>query len=393
MVSKVLSVVGTVAVLGALAATCLGLWVLEDRITLVVAATAPPGQAPAEALLRDELASLRTQVEALQAALASNFESMGTALDERAAARHDATANQLVGLLSAAEDHGGKLRRQQEQLADLSSQYERLAQSLAKATAVSPEAPTSAVIATADPVEPSAAVAQLPVAPSQPTASERAPSDPAGVAATAPATDGVPPAKAAQAGRFLSFRMPTTGSLFQGLHEFVLLEELCRVGFDAKSTLHDFTGVTTQVDGSFRAQFDDPAQPWSGRVRCMASALDTGLAGRDENLREHLAVARFPTLEFTIGRAEPGTVDVAAERWQGVVHGTMTIRGKSRDVAMPIEITCDASKRLVLTGQTALRLSDYEVAVPSQLGGAISMQDEVKVWIALRARAKPGGGR
>ena len=39
------------------------------------------------------------------------------------------------------------------------------------------------------------------------------------------------------------------------------------------------------------------------------------------------------------------------------------------------------------------KLSDYEVQVPSQLGGTITMQDEVKVWIALRARIQLGASK
>lgn len=393
MVTKLLSVVGTVAVLGALLASAAGLWLIEDRITLVVAASAPAGQPAADALLREEVVSLRAQVEALQAAMASNFESMGTALDERAAARHAATAESLGGLLRADAAQSAALQQQGERLQALVAQGEQLTQAIAQTKA-------AAVLA-----------AELPAVPAEPTAPAGEAADPATavVAEAKPAAEpGVEPAvepaaaapplaanppKAAPAGRFLSFRMPTQVSPFAGAHDFVLLEELCRVGFDAKSTLHDFTGVTTKVTGAFRARLDEAGEPWSGQVRCEAGALDTGLAGRDENLREHLAVAKFPAIEFTIGRAELGDVDVAAQRWQGVIHGTMTIRGTSRELAMPVEITVDASQRLVLTGQTALRLSDYAVPVPSQLGGAISMQDEVKVWIALRARAKAGGGR
>jgi polyisoprenoid-binding protein YceI len=397
MVSRILSVVGAMAVLGALAATALGLWVLEDRITVVVTATAPAGEPAADALLREEVVSLRAQIETLQTALASHLETLGTALDERAVARHEATVGPLHTLVDAAAEQAKLLQRSDAGLAALARQVAEqevlLTKAMVRTDASQPVPPDQA----ADPTPaPSAAV---PTAVASPPA-EGAPREGTTAAADAAPQPAVPlppvaaaPAAAAPGGRFLSFRMPKASSPFSGPHEFVLLEDLCRVGFDAKSTLHDFTGVTTKVDGAFRAQLDDPQQPWSGRVRCAASALDTGLAGRDENLREHLAVTNFPTIEFTIARAEAGSVDVAAQRWQGVVHGTMTIRGKSRDVAMPVEITSDASQRLVLTGQTALRLSDYEVAVPSQLGGAIRMQDEVKVWIALRARAKAGGGR
>lgn len=71
----------------------------------------------------------------------------------------------------------------------------------------------------------------------------------------------------------------------------------------------------------------------------------------------------------------------------------MTIRGQNRDVAMPVRFALDPQQRLVVEGQMPLKLSDYGVAVPSQLGGAITMQDQVTVWIALRARPQAKGGK
>jgi hypothetical protein len=46
----------------------------------------------------------------------------------------------------------------------------------------------------------------------------------------------------------------------------------------------------------------------------------------------------------------------------------------------------DDSKRVIVEGEMPLKLSDYGVPVPSQLG-LINMQDEVKIWVALQARA------
>jgi polyisoprenoid-binding protein YceI len=79
-------------------------------------------------------------------------------------------------------------------------------------------------------------------------------------------------------------------------------------------------------------------------------------------------------------------VDAEGLRVQGKVRGTLAIRGKTRDVEMPVELSVDANKRVHAKGEVPLKLSDYEVPVPSQLG-MIKMQDEVKVWIALQARA------
>ena len=60
-------------------------------------------------------------------------------------------------------------------------------------------------------------------------------------------------------------------------------------------------------------------------------------------------------------------------------------RGKSREVSMPVKVSVDASKRVAIDGELSIKMSDYAVAPPSQLG-LIKVEDEVKIWIALRAR-------
>ena len=65
----------------------------------------------------------------------------------------------------------------------------------------------------------------------------------------------------------------------------------------------------------------------------------------------------------------------------------MTIRGKTLVLRVPVKIEVDPQQRVVIKGQAKLKLSDYGVPVPSQLG-VINMEDEVMVWLALRARAQ-----
>ena len=202
--------------------------------------------------------------------------------------------------------------------------------------------------------------------------------------------EAAPPAKRAG---FLSFKVPENKFGFTEPQEYQLVKDLCRVGFDAKSTLHDFTGVTTAVAGSFVADLDDPQGAWHGTIRCSAATLNTGVEGRDENLRDHLSVTAHPEIVFALESFLPGHVDVAAQTCDGTVKGSMSIRGKTLAVAMPVTVKVDESKRLVVDGQMPLKLSDYGVPVPSQLGGAITMEDEVKVWVALRARPRLGGAK
>ena len=78
-------------------------------------------------------------------------------------------------------------------------------------------------------------------------------------------------------------------------------------------------------------------------------------------------------------------VDAKAMTVAGTATGKLTIRGKSRDVSMPVKVSVDASKRVAIDGELSIKLSDYDVVPPSQLG-VIKVEDELKLWIALRAR-------
>jgi polyisoprenoid-binding protein YceI len=176
------------------------------------------------------------------------------------------------------------------------------------------------------------------------------------------------------------------------MQTFEVVGELSRVGFDAKSTLHDFTGVTSQVAGTFRANLASPSGAWTGEVACAAATLVSGVDGRDDAMRDHLDTAHHAQIRFAIAGFTPAAdgIDTKAQTFRGEVRGTMTIRGKSREVAMPITARVDESKRLVVEGQMPLKLSDYGVPVPNKLG-LVKVEDEVKVWIALRARVRSGG--
>jgi len=212
------------------------------------------------------------------------------------------------------------------------------------------------------------------------------------VAAEPPAP--APAAPTPRPGGFLSFSIPTVTFQFDREQTYELVPDLCRVGFDAKSTLHDFTGVTSQVAGRFTADFDDPDGNWRGEVTCDAKSLVTGVDGRDENMREHLDTINHPQIRFELQRFVPaeGGIDTARQTARGEIRGQMHIRGVQRELRMPVAVEVDASRRVVVTGQVPLRLSDFQVPVPSQLG-VINMQDEVQVWIALRARLVGGSGK
>lgn len=359
---RLLQWLGAAFVLGLVAAAVFALTVVKDRVRVVIAADEAATGPDPMALVRDDLQTVGRDVADLRTALGSNFERLGAALEERAEARHgdvQAIARDVAALRQSAQAN-------QAELAALTARIANLEAALAKAAAM-----------------PAVAIAEAP---------KPAPVEPPKVEAQqAAAKVDTPPAKPATKG-FLSFSVGAVTFRFDEQQDYALVPDLCRVGFDAKSTLHDFTGATSKVTGRFTADMDDPAGAWTGEIVCDATTLVTGVEGRDTNMYEHLDTKNHPRITFTIARFVPAAngVDVGKQTARGEIVGTMSIRGVQREVKMPVTVEVDASKRLVVKGQTPLKLSDYQVPVPSQLG-LINMQDEVVVWIALLARVQTGG--
>lgn len=380
MTGKLLQILGVLFVLGLVGGAVAGFGILKDRVKVVIAADEAASGPEPVALLRDDVKVLAEDLGNLQQALGPNFEQLANGIEERAAARH--------GEMTA-------LRREvallQQQLAELARAQATARAEMGQLVARLEAQPAARLAASgvpgAIPVEPAPRPAETGGAEPAPVANE----PPVAVAppVAVPTTADAAPAPSKPKGAFLF-----GGSKFRcdEPNDYEVVPELSRVGFDAKSTLHDFTGVTQDVSGRMTIDFDDPAGAWTGTVRCMAASLKTGVDGRDSNMWEYLDSKNHPAIEFTLGTFVPaaGGVDVAKQTARGEVTGTMTIRGKARAVRMPVELSIDPQRRLVLNGEMPLRLPDYEVPVPSQLG-VINMQEEVRVWIALRARVKAAG--
>lgn len=387
MTGKLLQVFGVLFVLALVGGSIAGFGVLKDRVKVVVSPDAAATGPDPIAELKDNVDVLAGDLTTLQQALGSNFEQLAAGIDERAAGRHTevmalqrdlaSVQTQLAGL----SQENGALRQQ---LAQLGKQLEALATggALAAGGALQAAAASGAAQALpADPQTPSNPVAIQTPPPAKPDAGKPGAAKP----------EATKPEAAKPKGNFLF-----GGARFRcdEPHDYEIVPELSRVAFDAKSTLHDFTGVTQKVSGAFRIDFDDPQGAWTGSVRCDATTLKTGVDGRDSNMWEYLDTKNHPAIEFTLEKFEPAKdgVDVVKQTAKGEVKGTMRIRGKQKPVRMPVQLEIDAQRRLVVKGEMPLSLPDYDVPVPSQLG-VINMEKDVKVWISLRARVKVGGGK
>jgi len=397
MAGKFLSGVGIAALIVLGVGGFAALAVVKQRITLVVhdeqQASATRGPDPLD-LLRADLAQLREDFGAFAQALGPQLEQLHASLDGASLERSQAAQAALAKLESRSQSDGAALaarletltqsvaRTHSEQAAALGL-LERTFAAVTAREASGELAPPSSVAVAPSPAETSTELAVAPPAPistestTSPSAADPVATDPSAAAPT-PTSE---PKRA-----FLSFSLPSQSFSFAGRQRLALVPSLSRVGFDAKSTLHDFSGVTQKVEGELEVDLANPAAGCSGAVRVDARSLDTGMADRDAGMREQLAVEAHPQLRFTWSGVRDAQVDAAAQKLSAIALGKLSIKGVEREVAFPVRVSVDASKRVAIEGELEVAMKDWGVEPPSQLG-MIRVENKLKLWIALRARS------
>jgi len=212
------------------------------------------------------------------------------------------------------------------------------------------------------------------------TAAEVAPDEtPAPAAASAPEIEpAVRPKKS-----FLAFELPSTSFAPDRRWRFAVVPSLSRVGFDAKSTLHDFSGVSSRIEGTLVACLARPGEQPGGALEMEAASLDTGMEARDAEMRARLEIDRHPRMRFEWTGFEPR--EVRPDAVEGTARGTLSIHGVDREFSMPVRVVVDASHRVRIEGETRVKMSGFGIEPPRKLG-LISVEDEVVLWIALCAR-------
>ncbi|MBL8898388.1 MAG: YceI family protein [Planctomycetes bacterium] len=412
--SKLLQVIGVLAILGFTGAG-FGAWMLtkeQVHITVEEGAGDRLSSVDPTAELADRFTALQGDLRGLGQTLGKNFELLDTAAAEReeeaASAREADRAATRAELARLEQSFAGQLARA------LDSERERHTAALgalqgelaALRAALADRAAAELAAANAAPAE---------GAPSTPPTEERAPelaqgtpptsgeasqgaaatppsgeqAQPAPVEPT-PAGEAVDPAAPASKPRkkrsFVAFDLPSDSFTFEGRRSWEIVPSLSRVGFDAKSTLHDFTGATQKVAGSFTADLSAPQVDPQGAIRAEAATLNTGLPDRDTAMYEKLESSKHGAITFTVLGFRSTSSDAKAMKLAGVVRGRLGIRGVEKEIELPVRLAVDDARRLSIEGELVAKMSLWGIEPPSQLG-MISVQDEVKIWIALRARA------
>lgn len=141
----------------------------------------------------------------------------------------------------------------------------------------------------------------------------------------------------------------------------------------------------------------DPDQPAASRVDFTidAKSIDTGVDKRDGHLRseDFFYVEKYPEITFTSQKVEP----TGQNRYD--VTGTLTMRGVSKQVTLPVKFLGTAgdpwgNTRAGFSTSTTLDRQDYGIKWNQALDqGGVLLGDDVDIAIDLEAVQKKDTGQ
>lgn len=151
------------------------------------------------------------------------------------------------------------------------------------------------------------------------------------------------------------------------------------IAFNIRHMLGKATGKFTKFSGTIVVDRDHPEQS-SVAVKIAASSIDTGIAKRDEHLRDGLfEVAKHPEITFKSRRVKQTGLT------SGEIVGDLTMHGITREITLSVQIGSSDARRWKVT-TAPIRRSQFGL-VFSKSAETISMiADEVAVDIEIVAK-------
>jgi len=168
-----------------------------------------------------------------------------------------------------------------------------------------------------------------------------------------------------------------SGTARAGVVRFRVQPEASEITFKATSRLMSADGRFHRLAGLVVA---DPMDLTTATITLSieAASIDTGIGMRDNHLRseDFFDVRQFSSITF-----ESLRVEGAGRR--ATVFGRLTLRGVTRELAVPVEVDL-TDLALVATGEFVINRRDYGIAYQSSVN---PIGNEVRVAFTLRARA------
>jgi hypothetical protein len=159
-----------------------------------------------------------------------------------------------------------------------------------------------------------------------------------------------------------------------------------KLWFDGTSTVRDWNCAAGQVDVTVDAAANATAETLGGRKAVRAVQLTVPVARLDCNgnrrMNEHMWKALNAEQHQQIAFAMTGYELTAGTPTRGTLYGTLTLNGQAKPISFPVEFAA-AGGALRVQGSYALKMTDWGVAPPTLMLGALKVGEVVTVRFDL----------
>jgi len=146
---------------------------------------------------------------------------------------------------------------------------------------------------------------------------------------------------------------------------------------DGTSTVHDWTVNVERVTGTL---YQNGSKVDSVRITVPVSSMKSGKGGMDDKVYEALKSTRFPNITIT-GR----NIDLSSGT--AVVQASVTIAGTTKTVPVTVKRAV-AGSVATYTGSVNLKMTDFRVAPPTAMMGAIKAGDAITLRFDLKTNVR-----
>jgi polyisoprenoid-binding protein YceI len=170
------------------------------------------------------------------------------------------------------------------------------------------------------------------------------------------------------------------------LNEQLSLRAESKLWFDGTSTVRNWTCAAPRVDVAIDAEANAPTAVLAGQKAVKSVQLTVPVAQLDCNgngrMNEHMWKALNAERHAQIAFAMTGYDLAAGQPTRGTVNGTLTLNGQARPISFPVEFTASGTA-LRMQGSYALKMTDWGVAPPTLMLGALKVGETVTVRFDL----------
>lgn len=172
--------------------------------------------------------------------------------------------------------------------------------------------------------------------------------------------------------------------------------------FISDAPFEKIVGLSSGIDAAVMINKDDITKMPKGMVKVSIENIKTGINLRDEHLRskDWLDAEQFPYAEFHLKEIKNASSKqlLDGKKVRATLVGTFSVHGVSRDIEVPAELTYFKESKqtkaktegnlLVANAEFNIRLSDYDVKIPSMVVGKVNEDVQISVsFVASDANA------